>query len=402
MEPIPASEYQDYMYGLLKKVTDEIGPRPACSDAERRLGSLLVGDWTPLSDSVSVETFTCSPRAFLGFLPLTVTAYVAAVALYWFYPLATLIVSTFGLSLILLELVRYREFIDFLFPKMWGANVTATIRPKGPIERRVIVSAHQDSAYEFWLWYRLGNAALLLMALAVLAILLVFGASLARTIGTYAGLNEVPVFTIAGIVAVALVPVVAVFFFFRSNTSVPGAMDDMSGIAVLAGLGKWLGEARKVGECFPRRTEIILLATSSEEAGLRGAKRYVKKHLAEMKEIPTSAVFIDGVYDERYLTVVSREAFMNAKHDASLVRMAEDAAAVHDWEARTRWLLLGATDASAFSIKGVPSVCLQCADTSRLPRNYHTREDTWEHVRPESLTVMLQMVMDMIRRIDEG
>ena len=389
------------MYGLLKKVIDEIGPRPACSEAERKLAGLLVGEWTPRTDSVSVETFTCHPDAFLGFLRLSVAAYLVALALYWFYPLPALIVSAFGLSLIFLELVRYREVVDFLFPKRRGANVAATIRPKGQVEKRVIVSAHQDSAYEFWLWYRLGNAALLLMVVGLAAMVLLFAASLAKTIGTYAGFGEAGVFVGIGIAAAVLAPVVAIFFFFRSDTAVPGAMDDMSGVAVVAGLARYLEEAKKDQGYYPRKTEIVLLATSSEEAGLRGAKRYARKHREDMKKIPTFAVFLDGVYDERYLTITCRELFTGARHDPVLVKAAQDAAAGHGWESRTRSLLLGATDASAFSLEGVSSVCLHCADTSRLTRNYHTREDTCEHVRPESLSVMLQMVVDMIQRIDE-
>jgi hypothetical protein len=55
-----AAKYQDYMFGLLKKVIDEIGPRASCSEAEKRLGRLLVKEWKPICDRVDVEAFTCS------------------------------------------------------------------------------------------------------------------------------------------------------------------------------------------------------------------------------------------------------------------------------------------------------------------------------------------------------
>jgi aminopeptidase YwaD len=396
-----AAKYQEYMYGLLWRVVNGIGPRPACSQAERELSRLLVREWTPLCDTVAVESFTCSPRAFLGFLPVCVLSYLAATALYWFYPWLSFGLATVALGLLFFELIRYHEVIDFLFPRMRGANVAAVIHPRSQIEKRVIVSAHQDSAYEFRLWHRFRNAALVLMALAVFALLLMFAASLAKTIGEFTGLGNATGYNVAGIVAAGLAPIVAFFFFFRSDRAVPGAMDDMAGIAVLAGLGKYLDEAKHGGGFFPRRTEVMLLATSSEEAGLRGAKRYVKKHLKEMKEIRTYGVFLDGLYDERFLTVTSREVCTWAKHDPKLVRLAQEVAAGHGWSLGTRWLPLGATDASAFSSKGIPAVCLHCADMSRLPHNYHTREDTCENVRPESLSVMLQIVVDMIERIDD-
>lgn len=43
---------------------------------------------------------------------------------------------------------------------------------------------------------------------------------------------------------------------------------------------------------------------------------------------------------------------------------------------------------------------LACQDATRLVPNYHTRLDTIEHVRPQSLSVMLQLVLDMIEEID--
>jgi aminopeptidase-like protein len=67
---------------------------------------------------------------------------------------------------------------------------------------------------------------------------------------------------------------------------------------------------------------------------------------------------------------------------------------------RQHMIPLGATDASAFAQVGVPTVCLLCQDIARLVPNYHTRLDTIDYVRPESLRVMLQVVLDMIEHVD--
>ena len=145
----------------------------------------------------------------------------------------------------------------------------------------------------------------------------------------------------------------------------------------------------------------MLLATSSEEAGLRGAKRYVSKHLTEMKETPTYGLFLDCIYDEKFLTVSKREIFTRATHDHDLVKMAQEVAAIHSWPIAAKVIPVGATDASAFSVRGIPSICLLCQDISRLVPNYHTRNDTYEYIRPESLSVSLQLIIDMIERIDQ-
>jgi hypothetical protein len=397
-----ADKYQNYMYNLVKRAIDEIGPRPACSEAEKKLGRLLTEEWRPICDRVETESFTCRPSAFLGVIRLSVVLCLASMVLYWFYPFAAFVTAALSLGMLLLELVRYREFIDFLFLPEQGENIVGTIHPRSEIKRRVIVSGHQDSAYEFRIWRRFGTAAVQLQRLAIMGITMALSGSLAKTIAYLGGSENATAYTVVGVVIAAFSPVVALFLFFQSDKAVPGAMDDMAGIAVLAGLGRSLGESRGSGGFYPENTEVVLLATSSEEAGLRGAKRYAKKHLAELKKIPTYAIFLESTADERHLTAVTGELYTGAKHDRGLVAMAREIAASHSWPIKSTSIPLGATDASAFSKKGVRSICLLSQDTTRLVPNYHTREDTPEHVRPEALSVSLQMVIEMIQRIDNA
>ena len=397
-----ADKYQDYMYSLVKRVIDEIGPRPACSEAERKLGRLLSEGWQPICDKVETEPFTCRPGAFLGAIRLSAVLCLASVVVYWFYPFAAFVMAALSLSALIFELVRYREFVDFLFLREQGENIVGTIRPRGEPKKRVIVSAHLDSAYEFRLWRAFGNKAVPIMGLAMLGILTAVAGSLAKTIAYLGGSENATAFIVVGIVMAAFCPLVAMFLFFQSSEAVPGAMDDMAGIAVLDAAGRCLHESRNSGGFCPESTEIVLLATSSEEAGLRGAKRYVKKHLAELKRIPTYGIFLESTADERHLTVATGELFTGAKHDRGLVDMAQKIAAGHSWPIKPKPIPLGATDAAAFSKKGIRATCLLSQDTTRLVPNYHTREDTPEHVRPEALSVSLQMVIEMIQQIDNA
>jgi hypothetical protein len=395
-------KYQDYMYDLVKRAIDEIGPRPACSESEKMLGRLLAEEWEPICDRVETEPFVCRPGAFLGVIRLSLVLWMASIILYWFYPFAALIMAALSLSALVLELGRYREFVDFLFLPEQGENIVGTICPRGDIKRRVIVSAHLDSAYEFRLWRLFGTAALPLMGFAVLGVLVALGGSLAKTIAYLGGSESAHAYTIVGIVAATFSPLAVLFLFFQSDKAVPGAMDDLAGIAVLDATGRCLRESRVSGGFYPENTEVVLLATSSEEAGLRGAKRYAKKHLAEMKKTPTYGIFLESTADERHLTAVTGELFTGAKHDRGLVEMARKVAASHSWPIKSTSIPLGATDASAFSKKGIRAICLLSQDTTRLVPNYHTREDTPEHVRPEALSVSLQMVIKMIQGIDNA
>jgi len=393
-----AKAYQDYMYQLMVRVLADIGPREACSENEQRLGRHLAELWSGLGYQVQTERFTCHPKAFLGFIPFSALLYLAATVFYWVYPPLCVVLAGVAATLIILELLRYREFIDGVFPAAEGENVIATIPPRGDVRRRVIVSAHQDSAYEFTLWFFLKNAALPIMVIAFAAVFVPLLGGLAKSLagsggGAYA-------FDVIGFVCIALYPFVGLNLFFHTYTVVPGAMDDLAGIAVVAGVAKAFAAAGDDAGPALEHTEVRLLATSSEEAGLRGAKRYVHAHRAELAALPAYGIFVDGVCDERFLTVVNRELFTGARHDPRLVRLAKDVARNHGWPIRDYAIPLGGTDAAAFSLAGVPSVCLLCQDTRRLPRNYHTRFDTLEYVRAESLAVMLQVVLDMVRSID--
>lgn len=395
-----ADEYTDYMYEFVDRALSKIGSRESCSEAEEGLGRMFAEEIETACDWVETQEFTCSPKAFLGFFPYLVLLYLLGILFYYIYFPVTVILSATGIAVLFFEVVRYRELIDPLFRKRRGVNVAGVLQPTGKIWKQVIVSAHLDSAYEFKIWYWLKSLSVPVMLLAFLAPVLMFAASVARSITYSSGAPESSAYDVLGIILLALTPIVVPFAFFHTRRVVPGAMDDLSGVAVLAGLARYLQYARQVGQFFPTKTEVVLLALSSEEAGLRGAKRYAARHAMEYREVPSYAIFLDNIADENHLTVFKRELWCGAKMDPYLVDAAQRAAAVNGYEIKTATMAVGATDASAFCRKGIPSVSLCCYNSARLMPNYHTRHDTIENLSAESLAVALQMVIEMIKRID--
>lgn len=395
-----ADAYRDSMYAFVRTVLEEIGARESCSENERRLGRRLAEEWHGLGLDVRTEAFTCNPKAFLGFIPLSTLLYLLATIAYWVWPFLCFLLATASFALLFFELLRYRELVDPLFPEAQGENVIGVLKPAGEVKRRVVVSAHQDSAYEFNLWYFLKNAAIPVMIVGFTAALVpMFGGLLKSLMG--AG-NESHAFNVVGFVAMGLYPIVGLNFFFHTYAVVPGAMDDLAGISVITGVARALSDARRDGGDPLQSTEVVVLAVSSEEAGLRGAKRFAARHRDELHATPTFMVNVDGVYDERHLTVIHRELTTGVRHDPRLVQLARERAAARGRTIHQHAIPLGATDATAFAQAGVATVALLCQDATRLVPNYHTRLDTIEHVRPESLSVMLQLVLDMIVELDRG
>jgi aminopeptidase YwaD len=362
---------------------------------------LFADEIKPACDRVDTEAFTCSPTAFMGLFPYLVLMYIAGVVVYFFLPAVSAALALAGGTMFVLEVVRYKEFMDPLFPKRQGENVAGIVKPRGEVKRRVVVSAHFDSAYEFKIWYWFKSFSVVVMVMGFLALLLLFGFSLARTIAEPVGTPESTVFLIFGIIVAALTPLIAILAFWHTSDVVPGAMDNMSGISVLAGLAKYLQDAPQRGEFYPESTEVVLLGCSSEEAGLRGAKRYAKRHLEELKALPTQGIFLDCLYDEDYFTVFKREMYMGVGLDPGLVDLTLKAAGENDFKITTGVIPFGATDGSAFAQAGINTVSMFMLDMSRMPPNYHTRHDTIEYIKPRCLAVALQTVIDMLRHLDQ-
>ncbi|MFA6448247.1 MAG: M28 family peptidase [bacterium] len=397
-----ASKYTDYMYNFIKRVVDTVGPRESGSESEKKCARLLAEEWTPVCDRIDLEPLTCSPTAYLGFFPLLNLLYVLSAAAYWIYPPVSFAIAMAAFIIMFLEFVRYKELLDPLYPKKDTLNVVGTIKPRGEVKRRLVVSGHIDSAYEFNLWLFLKNGATPLMIAAILALLFLVGITFAKTLAMFGGNADAGIYLKLGIAMVALYPIIAPFTFFHTYTAVPGAMDDMAGVSVAAGLGKYLADAKKDGSFFPENTEVLLVGMACEEAGLRGAKRYAAKHLKELKAIPTQIINFDSIYDHDFFTVIGFEVCTTAKHNPKLVNKLLEIARSNGLKAKKGTIPIGATDASAFTQLGLSSTTILCQDNTRLVPNYHTRHDTIEHIRPEALEVCLQVAIDALKKIDAG
>ena len=394
-----AERYTEPMHDFIGDVLDDIGPRESCGAAERRLAERLVDGWRTLGFAARLEPFTCHPKAFLGFIPYAAFFYLMATIFYWLAPVWATLFAAAALVITVLELLAYKEFVDPLFPAAEGANAVAVVRPRGNVRRRVVVSAHIDSAYEFNLWFFLKNAGIPVMVIAFAAPLVPLAGGLLK-LAVPTG-TDPALFDTIGYLCLALYPIVGLNFFFHTYHVVPGAMDDLAGVAVVDATGRALAAAIEADEGL-QSTEVVLLGAAAEEAGLRGAKRFVTAHEDTLSDLPSYGIFVDGVYDERHLAVVRRELTTGARHDPRLVDLAREVAERRRWPMREVVIPFGATDASAFSTAGIPAIAVLCQDTSQLAPNYHTRLDVLENVRPESLHVSLQLVLDLLEQIDSG
>ena len=80
-----------------------------------------------------------------------------------------------------------------------------------------------------------------------------------------------------------IIPAIIFAMFFtrggKDGGTVPGAADNLSASALSVAMCRFLV---KNPSCIPDDTEIRFISFGSEEAGLRGSRRYVERHLDEL------------------------------------------------------------------------------------------------------------------------
>ncbi|MHA1335805.1 MAG: M28 family metallopeptidase [Promethearchaeota archaeon] len=162
---VASDENSDYMYNMIKKIIDTCGPRAPCSEAERKASELVADELKNYCDSVELEEFTAYPRAFLGWIRISIGLWFLSFLIFMLTPLNPLLVSIIclgiGLFILLIiwkQFLNYEEWTPKIFPYKQGRsqNVVGIIKPSGEVKKRVVFAGHIDSAFRFnliqYLW----------------------------------------------------------------------------------------------------------------------------------------------------------------------------------------------------------------------------------------------------------
>jgi hypothetical protein len=130
-----SKEDSSYMYGLVEKIVNEIGPRMPCSPQELAGAKIIKEELEKSCDIVQMESFTCHPKAFLGWIKLVLIMAVVSMVLYFVMQLTfdlfgLILLSTISFTLTFFtaiiiweEFFNYKEFIDPIFRRKSSQNV---------------------------------------------------------------------------------------------------------------------------------------------------------------------------------------------------------------------------------------------------------------------------------------
>ncbi|MHA1111633.1 MAG: M28 family metallopeptidase [Promethearchaeota archaeon] len=389
---------EKYAVDQIIHVCNEIGPRMPGSQEEARGHDYMKQELAKFVDEVQSESFNVHPKAFMGVFPLVAILTLASTALFWFIPWVGLILASVALLSIVLEFLLYKRFLDPFFPKKKSQNLSGIKNAGGETKRILLLGGHIDSTWEWrynLLKSRFPLKFVILSSLAglVLSLLANLSAVLFRSDGDISIQN---IWGIIGIILLFCVPGgIASIFFTNFNKQSPGANDNLSGVFTSIALAKYIHEHNISFE----NTEIRFLQCGAEEPGLRGSKSYAKKHRKELRGIESMYIAMDTFRDLEFLTIYTRDMTKMVKNSKRAGKILQVAGKNLGRDLPFDGVPLGASDAAAFSQAGIDAVCLAAQDPKPLDY-YHTRRDTPENLRPKTMGVAMQVILEAMKLFD--
>jgi len=406
------------MHQFIERICKDIGPRASGTEEEILAGDEIEKEFKQYCDEAHQEEYTSSPHAFLGGIRYGAFLVFIAIVLYWMnllielniillpeitgslFLIISIVLIILTVSYFILEVMKYYETYDFLFPKKQSKNIIGVINPLEKVEKTIIFSAHHDSAFEFNTFYYLKRFGQIIINVGYLAVGIVLIGIVLKFILDLLHIQLTLLFVIFGVVFLCFTPIVLVYILFHSYKPVLGAFDNLSGVSIIIGVAKYLNE-HKSDEDFPKNTRVLLISFAGEESGLRGAKRYIEGHQKEMKQNGTIVVNMDSIAKKDTLVVIDKESGIGARHDPAIYEPIYEIAREMNSNAKKAALPFGATDAAAFSKKGIPAVSLSGLDlVSELVPYYHTRNDMPDVVDKEALGQTLELCLKFLHVID--
>lgn len=378
------------MEELIKDIITKFGGRYYGSPEEKQAQEYMQTQFKGFCDRTEIVAFNSALEGHFQALKIFVVAHLAVLILIKFSPLAAMVLGLVNMVFFMGHFVTYRHWLDFLFPKKISYNVVGDIEPKEAPTSTLIFAGHIDSVKEFKWWYHLKQTGVVLTVIASFSIPVL-------------GLFSVFAYLFSGsaviyylwIFFLLLSPSLIVLFDMHGKEVVHGANDNLTGIALSTELGKHFAANRL------KNTRIRIISFGAEESGLRGAFDYVKSNKQILLKENALLINLDTIKDEEFLTIASNELNTLSFFDKTLIKEMQAAFAAENVPVKTLPLTVGASDASAFIINGVPALSLIGMTTEKLDPSYHTRLDNMEHLNPKAMQTLKKVLIRFTEKRDQ-
>lgn len=372
----------------IRRLAQEIGPRPSTSKAERVAAAYIQQQLEKFGFTVRLESFR-SVRSFSHtYIPVFILAIAGFVAAAVFDKGAVgwLLTGIAGVAFIGENTTTF-PFASALVPKGKSQNVVGRLAARELPRRRLILTAHYDSARSGMMWHprlvRAFRRTFVLQAFSMVALPVLVGIQ-AVTQERLFGYLAIP---FASFIIVALLLLLQREIFYEH---VPGANDNASGVGVMLSLCEALAADA------PADTEVMAVATGCEEAGLVGMQKFIRVHKDDLEHAWLINIDNVGAGDVSYTTAEG----MLLKHKAgkALMEMAEQVSKLPDLNVTGkpfRVMSLGTVPVLLRRLEAITVI----ATRNGVPVNWHLQTDTYDAIDPDTVDTAYRFVEAMVRRL---
>lgn len=166
----------------------------------------------------------------------------------------------------------------------------------------------------------------------------------------------------------------AAFAEIGSRSVVPGANDNLSGVAVLLGLARLLRESPVEG------LRVLLVSTGSEESFMEGMQAFGRRHFPELPVESTTFICVDTVGSPTLMELEGEGMLLMRDYPDDLKNLVSRAAADEGVELIRGLRFRNATDGLISMKAGYPTVMIGSITELKAPSNYHWPTDTPDRV----------------------
>jgi hypothetical protein len=181
---------------------------------------------------------------------------------------------------------------------------------------------------------------------------------------------------------------------WKNGGNVPGAADNLSACALAVAMCRFLV---KNPACIPDDTEIRVISFGSEEAGCRGSRRYVARHLDELRRLDVRQLNFETIAHPE-IVILTSETNGTVRVSPDMVSSATAAAQRAGVPFKVRAASIGmGSDAGPLSKAGLKATTLVGFTTKQQVAFYHQKWDTPEVLSLEPLLNVLKLTLEWVR-----
>jgi peptidase M28-like protein len=361
---------------------EAFGHRGSATPQERRAAKYLAGELRASGITPVIEPFR-GARSFGARVLIHIAIAAIGLVLSWRMPAAGIALAAAGLISFVLEQWRCVVWLSWPACQYRSQNVCGTITPSRAARRRIILCAHYDTQRSGMIWTinRYLNRISMKLPLWLKPPMTSLAALMMGQIilcAVHACVEpSLPIKILEGLVLAIYAVVAALFIQYALGRSVPGAVDNASGVAAVLELADaWIANPPADD------VELAIVLSGCEESVLMGAAAWADRHRQELARLPSVFLNLDSMAfgPPRFLGAEVPAAGLPMHADDEMIKLCKKVAEEQRLVDAGPHALPGPTDGYAFLARGMRGISIVSFQEGGVLPRYHTMADTADNM----------------------